>query len=103
MPVRPRKRLVVVQFRPAIPPVLVIYHPGDWGAPAEGAGPEWEAGHRAAYQRWQQAAAEWFDEHKHMPVDPAAAPAGDVPWCGVFDEHDCAGEGCPRQSRVRDL
>ena len=70
MPVRRKKKVTPTRFRPPRPPELGVYRPADWGAPPlDGIGPEWEAGHRAAYVRFEQACRDWFGEHGHLPVD----------------------------------
>ncbi|SIA00069.1 Uncharacterised protein [Mycobacteroides abscessus subsp. abscessus] len=98
------RRAGPTRFRPPMPPELVVYNGADWGAPPwDGSGPEWEAGHRAAYGRYQQAGRDWFDEHGHLPIDPAAFTTADQPWCGEFDEHDCLGADCSRRPTARNV
>ncbi|MBU8827591.1 hypothetical protein [Mycolicibacterium goodii] len=94
---RKRQAAEVHQFRPPFPPELGVYDGAAWGAPPlDGGGPEWEAEHRAAHARFQQAGCDWFDEHGHLPVDPSIVP-GDVAFCGDFYEHNCGGEHCIRR------
>jgi hypothetical protein len=93
MPVRRRTRTAAQHFRPPLPPELAVYEGANWGAPSlDGGGNAWEAAHRAAYMRFEEAFRRWFTEFGHLAVDPSASPA-DEPFCGAFD-HACGGRGC---------
>ena len=95
MPVRRKQRAKPQQHRPPLPAELGVYSGADWGAPSlDGDGPVWEAEHRAAAGRFEQARQEWFTEHKHLPADPSHAPRGDTPWCGEFGPHECNVADC---------
>jgi hypothetical protein len=96
MPVRRKKSARASQFRPPLPPALGVYEGAEWGAPSlDGTGSGWEAQHRAAYQRWQQAGRDWLDQFGHLPVDLVSVP-DDEPFCGEFGDHECRGAECPR-------
>lgn len=88
-----RKTAQPVVYRSPLPPELVVYDGARWGAPSrDGRGGAWEAGHQAAYMRYQEACRLWSAEFGHLPVDPSTAPV-DEPFCGAFD-HACGGRGC---------
>lgn len=100
MPVRPRKRVVSVVYRPDMPRELLTYRPGAWvEQPFAPAGTEaWERQHQVAYQRWRAEADAWQKEHGHKPLRPGTDQRrGDVPFCGELDDHDCLGAECPRR------
>lgn len=98
MPVRRKKRPAPPpQYRPPLPPELGVYQGAAWGAPPlDGDATAWEAGHRAAYARFEQACRTWCDQYAHLPVSPSAAPDDEV-WCGDFDDHECGGADCWRR------
>lgn len=75
MAFRKRKAARTAHYRPPLPPELAVDDGARWGAPArDGRGGGWEAGHRAAYVRYQEACRVWSAEFGHLPVDPSAAP-----------------------------
>lgn len=101
MPVRPRKAVVSVVYRPDIPRELTVYRPGAWiEQPLAQAGSDaWERQLRSAYQRWLAAGRAWWAEHGHKP-SAARSPLGDVPFCGDTDEHECGGADCVRRRPI---
>ena len=95
MPVRRKKRPAPPpQYRPRLPPELGVYQGSSWGAPPlDGEGAAWEAGHRAAYARFEQACRDWFSSNAHLPVDLSSIPADEM-FCGSFGEHECGFAPC---------
>ena len=70
MAFRKRKATRSVHYRPPLPPELAVYAGARWGAPSlDGSGNAWEAAHRAAYMRYEEAVRRWFTEFGHLAVD----------------------------------